>query len=83
MDLEATVRELARVAGVQIAAEGVEEEVTLELDDMPLRQVLGAICMAAGCTWSYDEDRGGALGQAEELTSRPGRVPRGTRLRLT
>lgn len=60
---DASVRDLLETVAQIMSAKafvdsGVKGKVSLELEDTPLRQVLGAVCLAAGCTWSYDEDRG-------------------------
>lgn len=60
---DASVRDLLETVAQIMSAKvfidsGVKGQVSLELEDTPLRQVLGTICMAAGCTWSYDDDRG-------------------------
>ncbi|MFP5287239.1 MAG: hypothetical protein ACLGI9_15985 [Thermoanaerobaculia bacterium] len=60
---DASVRDLLETVAQIMSAKvfidsGIKGQVSLELEDTPLRQVLGTICMAAGCTWSYDDDRG-------------------------
>ena len=48
---EEAFRSLARVAGVQISAEGVSGNVTLELEKVRVRTILTAICDSIGCRW--------------------------------
>jgi hypothetical protein len=48
---EEAFKSLARVAGVQIAAEGLSGEVTLELENVRVRTILTAICDSIGCRW--------------------------------
>ena len=53
--LETAAQVMSAKAIVDSAVKG---KVTLELENTPLRTVLDTVCMAAGCTWSFDEDRG-------------------------
>ncbi len=48
---EEAFKSLARVAGVQITAEGVSGDVTLELENVRVRTILTAICDSIGCRW--------------------------------
>lgn len=48
---EEAFKSLARVAGVQIQAEGVSGDVTLELENVRVRTILTAICDTIGCRW--------------------------------
>ncbi len=48
---EEAFKSLARVAGVQISAEGVSGNVTLELEKVRVRTILTAICDSIGCRW--------------------------------
>lgn len=48
---EEAFKSLARVAGVQIAAEGVSGDVTLELENVRVRTILTALCDSIGCRW--------------------------------
>lgn len=60
---DASVRDLLETVGQIMSAKvivdsGVKGKLSLELEGTPLRQVLDTVCLAAGCTWSYDGDRG-------------------------
>lgn len=44
-------RSLARVAGVQISAEGLSGKVNLELENVRVRTILTALCDNLGCQW--------------------------------
>jgi type II secretory pathway component GspD/PulD (secretin) len=48
---EEAFRSLARVAGVQISAEGLSGDVTLELENVRVRTILTALCDNLGCKW--------------------------------
>ncbi|MEA2558790.1 MAG: hypothetical protein QOH06_294 [Acidobacteriota bacterium] len=48
---EEAFKSLARVAGVQIAAEGLSGDVTLELENVRVRTILTALCDNLGCKW--------------------------------
>ena len=60
---DASVRDLLETVGQIMSAKtivdsGIKGKLSLELEGTPLRQVLDTVCLAAGCTWSYDGDRG-------------------------
>lgn len=48
---EEAFKSLARVAGVQITAEGLSGDVTLELENVRVRTILTALCDSIGCRW--------------------------------
>jgi hypothetical protein len=48
---EEAFKSLARVAGVQISAEGLSGDVTLELENVRVRTILTALCDNLGCKW--------------------------------
>lgn len=60
---DASVRDLLETVAQIMSAKAIVDsavkgQVSLELEDTPLRQLLDAVCLTAGCAWSYDEDRG-------------------------
>jgi type II secretory pathway component GspD/PulD (secretin) len=45
------------LGGKAIVDPAIQGKVSLDLENTPLDQALGAVCAAAGCDWSYDADK--------------------------